>query len=261
MNRDHSDVGDVRARNEPEHRRLRDAARRFEGAVALITGAASGIGAATARRLAAEGAFVLVTDIDEEAGTELAVAIGGEFRYLDVTSEAGWAAAVPDRLDVLHLNTGRNPATRAPLHEVSTQDWDSVLALTLRSVHSGVRAAIPALRAAAGNIVLTGSIHSRLGLPGSAPYAAAKGAVSALIRQLAVDYGPEVRVNGVLPGPIRTPAWGDWDGKAHTDRTIAGRAGTPEEVAAAVAFLASADASYITGTELLVDGGWAARGM
>ncbi|WP_405008267.1 SDR family oxidoreductase [Kitasatospora purpeofusca] len=241
---------------------------RFEGRVALVTGAAGGIGAATARRLAAEGAAVIAVDIADEAGEALARSItreGGraEYRHGDVTSAAMWgelADHVRDRhgrLDVLHSNA--YAVVVKPAHELAEEEWDGQLAVTLKASWLAVRALVGDLAASGGSLVLTSSVHALVGLPGHPAYAAAKGALCALGRQLAVEYGPRVRVNTVLPGPILTPAWDRVDAAARADSiagTVAERFGTPEEVAAAVAFLASADASYITGATLVVDGGW-----
>ncbi|MFC7615735.1 SDR family NAD(P)-dependent oxidoreductase [Actinokineospora soli] len=236
---------------------------RFAGRTALLTAAASGIGAATAARLAAEGARVVLTDVDDDRGRAVAAEVGGTYLRLDATSEDDWARVVAEvgAFDVLHINVGRNPAGRTPVHELDLAAWEAVQAVTLRSVFLGVRAGLPVLRERRGCLVLTGSIHAVVGLRGSAAYAAAKGGLHALVRQLAVEYAPEVRVNAVVPGPIRTPAWGDWDGADHIARTPLQRAGTAEEVAAAVAFLASDDAAYTTGAALPVDGGWHVNGL
>ncbi|GAA1936361.1 SDR family NAD(P)-dependent oxidoreductase [Kitasatospora viridis] len=242
--------------------------RRFQGRVALVTGAASGIGAATARRLAAEGASVLAVDIADAAGAALVDRItrdGGsaEYRHGDVASPALWAELAEHleqrhgRLDVLHGNA--YTVVVKPAHEQTEDEWDRQLAVNLKANWLAVRALAGLLDASGGSIVLTSSVHALVGLPGHPAYAAAKGALTALGRQLAVEYGPRVRVNTVLPGPVMTPAWDRVDeaGRAGSAaETVVGRLGTPEEVAAAVAFLASADASFITGASLVVDGGW-----
>ncbi|MBX9396556.1 SDR family oxidoreductase [Streptomyces sp. TRM72054] len=240
---------------------------RFPGRTALLTAAASGIGEATAHRLAAEGASVLVTDVDAEGARRVAEEInakGGRARHreLDVTSPDAWTAAVEavtswtGRLDVLHLNAGRNRSGAA--HELDDATWHDQLRLCLDSVFYGVRAAVPQLRTTQGAVVITSSVHAAIGFKGFPAYAAAKGGIDALVRQLAVEYGGEIRFNSVLPGAVVTALWAHTppESQARTAaRAPVGRLGSPEDIAAAVAFFASDDASFITGQNLLVDGG------
>ncbi len=243
-------------------------ARRFVGATAVVTGAATGIGAASATRLAAEGARVVLADIDEASGRDLARRIceaghDATFVHCDVANSADWAKlvkhvdALGGRLDVLHSNAYMEIAGAA--HELSEADWDRQLAVSLKGAYLGVGSFVERLTEASGAIVLTSSVHARFGMRGRPAYAAAKGALSALTRQLAVEYGPMVRVNAVVPGPVLTRAWesiGADERQRAARATVLGRLGDPAEVAAAVAFLASTESSYITGTELVVDGGW-----
>jgi glucose 1-dehydrogenase len=243
---------------------------RFTGRVAVITGAASGIGAATARRLAREGASVVLTDVhpDVETVAKEVAAAGSTASgtVADVSDTADWlrVAAAAERygpVDVLVCNAF-TLAVR-PVAELTLESWERQMAVNLTGALLAFQTFLPDLSASraagGGSVVMVSSVQALVGLPGHTAYAAAKGGLCALARQLAVEAAPAVRVNSVLPGPILTRAWNGIDEADRTRSaaaTVAGRLGEPDEVAAAIAFLSSSDASFITGASLVVDGGW-----
>ncbi|MFJ3669377.1 SDR family NAD(P)-dependent oxidoreductase [Streptomyces sp. NPDC090106] len=242
---------------------------RFEGYAVLITGAARGIGAATARRFAAEGARVLVTDVDGEAA-EMAAAglrergLTAEAYRCDVADRAAVEAAVAHAvdtfgaLDVL-VNNAFHCSPDAPLFEDGSDDaWAADLDITLTGAYRCARAALPHLAASGrGAVVCVGSVNGLADF-GNHAYSAAKAGLVSLTRTLAGHAAARgVRVNLVAPGTVRTASWEGRDDElaAFAELYPLGRVGEPEDIAAAVTFLASRDASWITGTTLVVDGG------
>ncbi len=238
---------------------------RFEGRHALITGAAHGIGAATCRRLVAEGAHVIVADIDLPGAELLAAALGSSAsaHVLDVGDPDAWAILAADLTDSLTagLDVVVNNAFTldvAPASELALESWERQIAVDLSSVFHSVKMFLPMLTERGGAMVNVSSVHAVAGYPGHPAYAAAKGGVAALTRQLSADYGDRVRFNAVLPGAIDTRVWegaDEADRLHHAGLAAMRRLGKPEEVAAAIAFLASDDASYVCGATLTVDGG------
>ena len=250
---------------------------RFQGKRAVVTGGASGIGRATALRLAEEGAAVLVGDLDTAGGQELVDTSNGRIRFqrTDVTHaaeiEALMAAAdAAGGLDVVFNNAGAG-GTRARIDEISPDEWDATMSLLLRSVALGIRYAAPLMAKRGGGAIINTSSVSALG-SGYAPtaYSTAKAGVLHLTKLAAADLARHnIRVNAVVPGFITTniftsalglegPARDQANGMiAHVAAKAqpVARAGRPEDIAAAVAYLASDDAAFVTGTHILVDGG------
>ena len=241
---------------------------RFENRVALVTGGASGIGAASVRRLVTEGAQVMIADLDGEGAEQLASEIGAMADTFQV--DVADSSAVDDmvkatverfgRLDVLFNNAGI--VSTGTVDTLSDEHWKRIMDVDLSSVMYGCRAVIPVMRAQGGGaIVNTASISGLFGDWGIPAYNAAKGAVVNLTKAMAADHARDnIRVNAVCPGGVETPLVADVVASRRAQieyqRLVPqGRMGKPEEIAAAVAFLASDDASYITGHNLVVDGG------
>lgn len=247
---------------------------RLEERVAAVTGAGSGIGRATASRFSAEGAAVVVADVDADAAMSVASelsAAGGRAEpvTVDVSEadqvEAMVAAATSTfgRLDVFVNNAGIFPADDGGLLDTPPDTWRRVMEVNLQGVWLGCRAAVPAMRSSGGGSIV--NVASFVALMGAATaqvaYTASKGGVLSLTREVAVEYARAgIRVNAVCPGPIETPLLAELlaDPARRARRLVhvpMGRFGRPEEVAAAVLFLASDEASFMTGTALVVDGG------
>lgn len=247
---------------------------RLAGKVAIISGGARGMGAVEARLFARHGAKVAVGDVREEAGRELVaeiVADGGDamFAALDVTSAEQWAGAVDavvgayGRLDALVNNAGIYH--RANVEETSGGDWDRMLGINGKGVFLGTRAAVPAMRASGGgSVVNISSVAGIIGSATSTAYNASKGAVRLLTKSSAVQHAADgIRVNSVHPGPIETDMLDlvfpeDGMRELRAANIPMGRMGTPEDVAMGVLFLASDESSYMTGSELVIDGGFTA---
>jgi NAD(P)-dependent dehydrogenase (short-subunit alcohol dehydrogenase family) len=245
-------------------------AERLAGRVAVITGAGSGIGLASARRLAAEGARVVAVDIDEAAGKAAAAAVGGEFIPADVASEDDIrrlyesVARQHGRVDIAFHNAGISPPEDDSILDTSLEAWRRVQEVNLTSVYLGCKHVIPYMRRQGkGSIINTASFVAVMGAATSQiSYTASKGGVLALSRELGVQFAREgIRVNALCPGPVNTPLLRELfaaDPERAERRLVhvpMGRFAEPEEIAAAVAFLASDDASFITASTFLVDGG------
>jgi len=257
---------------------------RLNGKMALVTGGGSGIGRGSALAMAAEGASVIVGDVDEKGGRETAAEIkaaggAGEFRRLDVTSEASWRDALNglETLDILVNNAGI--CISASVAEMSYEQWRRQLAVNLDSMFFAGQLALPLLaRSGNGSMINISSVAGLKGIPGLTGYCASKGGVRLFTKALAMECTMaknKVRVNSIHPGAIETPIWvkmgygGDLpptdavkysnameEARAASVRATPMReAGRPSDIAAGVVFLASDESRFITGTELVIDGG------
>ena len=244
--------------------------RRLEGRVALITGAAAGIGAACARRFASEGARLILADVQEEKLAQLCEEIGARAVTLDVQDESGWAttldtiASTEGRLDVL-VHNAATVFPAAPVHETTTQEFDRLMAVNVKSVYLGCRLAWPMLREAKGCVLNISSMAGVQGQANHAIYSATKGAINSLTKSTAADWGPHgVRINALCPSSVWTEAMAEWsqnqteiedlDGYFQRLHPI-GYCAPSEEIATVAAFLCSDEAKYMTGAVVPVSGG------
>ena len=246
---------------------------RLENKVAIISGGSRGMGAFEAALFVQEGAKVIIGDVRDEEGRDLAKHIGSNavYMHLDVTSERDWAAVVKEatdrygKLDILVNNAG--VSARGTIEETSVDDWDRVMGINSKGVFLGTRAAIPDMRKSGGGSII--NISSQLGLVGMAEsspqYQSSKGAVRIFTKSAAIQYAPEgIRVNSVHPGPIVTPMTESRRSDSAVQQVMVsriplGRYGESKDVAYGVLYLASDEASFVTGSELVIDGGWTAQ--
>lgn len=242
----------------------------LEGRKAVVTGGGSGIGRAACLRMTAEGASVCVVDLDADAAAETAQKVGGRSFAVDVSDADAVAAAVRDAnaemggLDIMFNNAGIG--FFGPLHEYTPEGWDRIVGVNLTGVFNGIRAAAPLMVASGGgSIVNTASISGVRPAAGEGPYAAAKAGIAALTSVAALEYAPTVRVNAVSPGMIATKLTEPLTlfpdrMEAFVAKTPLGRIGEPEDIADVVVFLCSDLARFVTGQNIVIDGGMTLHG-
>ncbi|MEG9435909.1 SDR family oxidoreductase [Edaphobacter sp. HDX4] len=242
----------------------------LENKIALVTGAASGIGAATARELARAGAEVMIADIHLSAAESLAAEIPrSRALKIDVTSSDSIRLAFAEisKLDILVNNAGIGLV--GDVSRTSEEDFERVMRVNVNSVFLMTKAALPLLLESHGSIVNIGSVAGSVGVKQRFAYCASKGAVQAMTRQIAVDYPKELRINCIAPGTVQTPFVEGYLDKYHAHekdkvraelvaRQPIGRLGTPEDIASLVRFLCSKEAEFINGAVVPIDGGWTA---
>ena len=243
---------------------------RLDGKIALVTGGASGIGAATARELVRAGAEVLIADLNLAAAQALAAELGrAKAIAMDVTQAASVEAARAgiSRLDILVNNAGIGLV--GSVASTSEEDFERVMRVNVHSVFLVTRAMLPLLLESHGSIVNIGSVAGSVGVKQRFAYCASKGAVQAMTRQIAVDYAKQIRCNCIAPGTVQTPFVEGYLEKYHAhekekvraelrERQPVGRLGTPEDIAGLVRYLCSKEAEFIQGAVLPIDGGWTA---
>ena len=247
---------------------------RLDGKVALISGGARGMGAAEARLFAREGAKVVFGDVLDDLGAHVEVEInehGGEatFLHLDVTNSGDWQRAVETaqtkygRLDILVNNAGI--VRRVSIEDTTVETWDEIMAVNAKGVFLGTKQAIPAMRQAGGGSIVNISSISGLVAIGPPAYVATKGAVRLFTKSTAIQYAKEnIRCNSIHPGSVDTPMrqsglGASGESPSNVDTIPLGRIGVPDDIAYGALFLASDEASFVTGSELVIDGGYTAQ--
>lgn len=235
---------------------------RSDKRTAIVTGAGRGIGAAVANRLTGDGWTVVAADVDGAAAQATATIAGGHAVAADVGSETdvkrlvGETVAKTGRIDAIVSNAGIN--ANGPLGATSLEAWNRVLAVNLTALFLLAREAEAELRRTKGGIVAIASTRAHMSEPDTLAYSASKGGILALTHALAMTLGPDVRVNCISPGWIDTGKWGALKPSDHAQHPV-GRVGTPDDIAAAAAFLLSQETGFMTGAEIVVDGGMTRR--